>query len=67
MEEPKIVLNMIVRNCADYIVKALDSTLGHVDNYVIGFGGESDDADIFIAAAHIQQPGEPGVGDGRYE
>ena len=43
MDNPKIVLNMIVRNCADYVTDALDSTLGHVDYYVIGLGGKSDD------------------------
>ncbi len=38
-----IVLNMIIRNAADTIEKALDSVKNTVDFYVIGFAGESTD------------------------
>jgi tetratricopeptide (TPR) repeat protein len=43
VKQPKIVLNMIVRDCADFIEKTLDSVAGHVDYYVIGLGGKSKD------------------------
>lgn len=39
----KIVLNAIVKDCADYVEKMLASTKGHIDYYVIGFGGVSKD------------------------
>lgn len=38
-----IVLNMVVRNAADTILKALESVKPAVDYVVIGFAGESDD------------------------
>ena len=62
MTKQKIVLNMIIRNCADYIENALNSTLGHIDYYVIGFGGESSDSTENIVKQWLSSK----VGNGGY-
>jgi len=49
-----IVLNMIVRNAADTIEKALNSVKPAVDFYVIGFAGESDDSTREIVMSWLE-------------